>query len=112
VGVGIPLKKSSMLEYHKQKKYSDWEFVYDPQQDLLMNAGGIANGGNVNGADANGNPAQTGTGTGNSSSFGNFGSSGSSGNSGSGFGNFGNSGSGGSAPTSGPGSNMPNNPQQ
>ncbi len=55
VGVGIPLKKDSMLEYHKQKKYSDWEFVYDPQQDLLMNAGGIANGGNVNGADANGN---------------------------------------------------------
>ena len=32
VGVGIPLKKNSMLEYHKQKKYSDWEFVYDPQR--------------------------------------------------------------------------------
>jgi type II secretory pathway pseudopilin PulG len=112
VGVGIPLKKDSMLQYHKQKKYSDWEFVYDPQQDLLMNAGGIANGGNVNGADANGNPAGTGTESGNSSTFGNFGSSGSNGNSGSGFGNFGNSGSGGSAPTNGPGMNMPNSPQQ
>ena len=29
-----------------------------------MNAGGIANGGNVNGADANGNPAGTGDGIG------------------------------------------------
>ncbi len=54
VGVGIPVKKNSLLEYHRQKKYSDWEFVYDPQTDLLMNAGGIANGGNVNGADTNG----------------------------------------------------------
>jgi type II secretory pathway pseudopilin PulG len=35
VGVGIPVKKNSLLEYHKQKKYSDWEFVYDPQTDLL-----------------------------------------------------------------------------
>src|ERR1700751_1735172 len=73
VGVGIPLKKDSMLEYHKQKKYSDWEFVYDPQQDLLMNAGGIANGGNVNGAGTN-NPAGSGPGSG-SGSNGGFGSS-------------------------------------
>src|ERR1700760_1988304 len=69
VGVGIPVKKDSMLEYHKQKKYSDWEFVYDPQQDLLMNAGGIANGGNVNGTDANGNPTGAGgSGSGNGTS--------------------------------------------
>ena len=45
-----------MLEYHKQKKYSDWEFVYDPQTDMMM-AGGVANGGDVNGAGANNNPA-------------------------------------------------------
>ena len=76
MGVGIPVKKNSLLEYHKQKKYSDWEFVYDPQTDLLMNAGGIANGGNVNGADANGNPAQPGTGFGNGSGFGNSGPNG------------------------------------
>jgi type II secretory pathway pseudopilin PulG len=110
VGVGIPLKKDSMLEYHKQKKYSTWEFVYDPQQDLLMNAGGIANGGNMNGADANGNPAGSGTG-GNSGTpstgFG-FNNGSSTGSSGSGFGNFGNSGS---SPTNGPGSNMPSSPQ-
>jgi len=115
VGVGIPVKKNSLLEYHKQKKYSDWEFVYDPQTDLLMNAGGIANGGNVNGADANGNPAQPGTGSGNGSGFGN---SGPNSNSGSGFGNFGNSGSppssgpGSNLPSNGPGSNMPSSPQQ
>ena len=115
VGVGIPVKKNSLLEYHRQKKYSDWEFVYDPQTDLLMNAGGIANGGNVNGADTNRNPAQPGTGSGNGSGFGN---SGPNSNSGSGFGNFGNSGSppssgpGSNMPSSGPGSNMPSSPQQ
>lgn len=123
VGVGIPVKKDSLLEYHKQKKYSDWEFVYDPQTDLMMNAGAITNGGNVNGTNSN-NPAGTGasgsngSGFGNSGSsgssgsgFGNFGSSGSSGSSGSGFGNFGSSGSG-SGSNGGSGSATPNSPQQ
>ncbi len=121
VGVGIPVKKDSMLEYHKQKKYSDWEFVYDPQTDMMM-AGGITNGGNINGAGTNNNPTGTGiNGTngssGSSGGFGNFGSSGSGGSSGgssgSGFGNFGNSGSGsGSAPSGNPAPTMPNSPQQ
>ncbi len=126
VGIGIPVKKDSVIEYHKQKKYSDWEFVYDPQEELLMNSGGIANGGNVNGAGANSNGAGIGTngtnGSSGSSSFGfsnsgssgssgsGFGSSGSSGSSGSGFGNFG------SSPSSGPGGSSPpstpNSPQQ
>lgn len=126
VGVGIPLKKDSILEYHKQKKYSDWEFVYDPQVEMLMGGGGITNGGNVNGAGTN-NPAGTGTagssgssgssgfGFNNGSSNGNNGSGfgfnngGSSGNNGSGFGNFGNSGSGSNGS---PGSTPPNNPPQ
>ena len=116
VGVGIPVKKDSLLEYHKQKKYSDWEFVYDPQTDLLMNGGGITNGGNVNGAVST-NPAGTGisgsNGSSSSSGFGNFGSSGFSGSSGSGFGNFGSSGSSsGSGSNGGSGSSTPNNPQQ
>lgn len=127
IGIGIPVKKDSLIEYHKQKKYSDWEFVYDPQEELLMNGGGIANGGNVNGAGANGNAAGMGiagsngstgsTGSGSSFGFNNsgssgsgFGNSGSNGNSGSGFGNFG------SSPTSGPGGTStptpPSNPQQ
>ena len=122
VGVGIPVKKDSLLDYHKQKKYSDWEFVYDPQTDLVM-AGGVTNGGNVNGTGATGNAAGVGingsngsSSNGSSGGFGNFGSSsssgssGSGGNSGSGFGNFGSSGSG--SGTSGPGTNTPNNPQQ
>ena len=117
VGVGIPVKKDSMLEYHKQKKYSDWEFVYDPQTDMMM-AGGITNGGNVNGTDTNNNSAGTGingtngssgsSGTNGSSGFG-FGNGNSGGSSGSGFGNFGNSGS---APSGNPAPTMPNSPQQ
>jgi type II secretory pathway pseudopilin PulG len=127
VGVGIPVKKDSMLEYHKQKKYSDWEFVYDPQTDLIM-AGGAANGTDVNGTGANGNGTGLGVngsngasgtnGSSGSSGFGfgngsSGGSSGSSGSSGSGFGNFGSSGSGSGSGTSGnPAPTMPNSPQQ
>ena len=40
MGVGIPVKKDSLIQYHKQKKYSDWEFVYDPQEEMMMNSGG------------------------------------------------------------------------
>jgi hypothetical protein len=122
--VGIPVKKDSMLEYHKQKKYSDWEFVYDPQTDLIM-AGGVANGADVNGTGANGtgtglgmNSSNGASGTNGSSGFGfgngnSGGSSGSSGSSGSGFGNFGSSGSGSGSGTSGnPAPTMPNSPQQ
>jgi type II secretory pathway pseudopilin PulG len=105
VGVGIPVKKNSLIEYHKQKKYSDWEFVYDPQEELL-NAAGVTGGGNVNGTGANGNAAGIGTNgtngssnsSGSSSSFG-FNNGSSSGSSG-----FGNSGS---SPTT-----PPTNPQQ
>jgi hypothetical protein len=112
-----------MLEYHKQKKYSNWEFVYDPQTDMMM-AGGITNGGDVNGAGANNNPTGTGTngtngtsgssGTNGSSGFGfGNGNSGGSSGSGSGFGNFGNSGSGSGSGSSGnPAPTMPNSPQQ
>ena len=110
VGIGIPVKKDSLIDYHKQKKYSDWEFVYDPQEELLMNGGGIVNGGNVNGAGAGTNAAGLGTngsggssGSGNSNSGFGFNNGNSGGNSGSGFG-FGNSGSGPTTPT------MPSNP--
>jgi type II secretory pathway pseudopilin PulG len=126
VGVGIPVKKDSLLEYHKQKKYSDWEFVYDPQTDLMMNGGGIANGGNVNGTNSSNPTGTSGSNSNsNSSGFGNFGSSGSGsssggfsnggsgGSSGSGFGNFGSSGSSsGSGSNGASGSSTPNNPQQ
>ncbi|HEX6770650.1 MAG TPA: type II secretion system protein [Acidobacteriaceae bacterium] len=119
VGVGIPVKKPSMLEYHKQKKYSDWEFVYDPQEDLVM-AGGVTGGG-----DANGNPGGLGAnGTnGSPNSSGSPGSSGSSGSSGFGFNNGGSSGGSGSSgfgfgnsgsnpsPTP-PSMPQPSNPQQ
>jgi type II secretory pathway pseudopilin PulG len=120
VGIGIPVKKDSLILYHKQKKYSDWEFVYDPQEELLMAGGGLATGGNVNGAGANGNAAGIGTsgtnGSSSSSSGSGFGfNNGNSGSSGSGFG-FNNGNSGGSGFNSSPGSGpstptMPSNPQ-
>ena len=111
VGVGIPVKKNSLIEYHKQKKYSDWEFVYDPQEDLLMAAGaGITNGGNVNGAGANSNGAGIGTSgtngsSGSSSSGSGFGFNNGNSNGSSGFGFNSNPGSGPTAPTA------PTNPQ-
>jgi type II secretory pathway pseudopilin PulG len=72
VGVGIPSSKASLIEYKKQKKYSQWEFVYNPIEDSLL-AGGAAGsfGGtmNPNGtAGTTGNPngtvGTTGTGIG------------------------------------------------
>ena len=104
VGIGLPLDKESMRVYHKQKKYSQWEFVYDPQQDM-MNGGGQRRGG-----DPGTNPSGIGPGgtnSGNGSGFGNFGSSSGSG-SGSGFGNFGSTpGAGGGSFGSNPGGNSP-----
>jgi len=55
VGVGIPIPKSSLIEYKKQKKYSQWEFAYNPIEDTLQ-AGGL-------GGAAPQNPNGTGTGT-------------------------------------------------
>lgn len=119
VGVGLPVKKDSLIEYHKQKKYSQWEFVYDPQSDQMMNAGGVASNGigsSSNGANAGqngGNNPQSGgspfgfNNSGNSSGSSGSGNSGSSGNSG--FGNFG---SGSGSNNGGSGTSTPNNPQQ
>lgn len=111
VGVGIPVKKDSLIEYHKQKKYSTWEFVYDPQEELVM-AGGITGGGNVNengagpGSNGSSNPNGTG-GFSNSSGSSGFGNSGASGSSGFGFGNSGSN----PSPTP-PSTPQPSNPQQ
>jgi type II secretory pathway pseudopilin PulG len=103
VGVGIPVPKSSLIEYKKQKKYSQWEFVYNPIEDTLL-AGGLAGGGTQN---LNGNPAGTaGIGSGNSTGIGstpNSGGFGSTSGTGSGTGDTGTGGT--TPPTS-------SNPQQ
>ena len=106
VGVGIPIPKSSLIEYKKQKKYSQWEFVYNPIEDTLQ-AGGLA------GATPQ-NPNGTGTGpggvgTGNSPGIGTTPNSGSFGSTpagpgnGSGSGDTGTgAGTGGATPPTGP----------
>lgn len=108
VGVGIPIPKSSLIEYKKQKKYNQWEFVYNPIEDTLQ-AGGLAGTApqNPNGAGigAGGIGAGTGGGVGagsfgstpNSSSFGSTSGTGS---------GTGDSGNGGTTPPTG------SNPQQ
>jgi hypothetical protein len=103
MGVGIPVKKASLLEYKKQKHYNEWEFDYYPIEDQM--AAGLA-GGTVNGTSDNPGTgtANTGSGTGSfgSSSFG----SSSFGSSNSGFGSNSGSSSGfGSNPSSGTGTN-------
>jgi type II secretory pathway pseudopilin PulG len=87
VGIVSKNTKESIKIYKLQKHYNEWEFIYDPLEDMLSSVSLVGGGGgNVNGT---GN--RTGTGTGNGF-----------GNSGSGFGNSGNS-FGGSSPTSGGG---------
>lgn len=77
VGVGLPTDKPALIEYHKQKKYSLWEFVYDPAQDAMAAAGGAtpfnnSNGtGSGSGAFGSGSQgSQPGSGTGSGPGFG------------------------------------------
>lgn len=51
VGVGIPSTKASLLDYKKQTHYNQWEFVYNPIEDQMKQAGMMGAGnGSVNGA--------------------------------------------------------------
>jgi type II secretory pathway pseudopilin PulG len=43
VGVVSPVTKASIREYKKQKHYNQWEFVYNPLEDLA-NSGGMGGG--------------------------------------------------------------------
>lgn len=105
VGVGLPVDKPSLKVFRKKDHYNQWEFVYDPNQDLGGAMGqtgtgvpqqpGASNGINGTNGPSNGqsngpsngmnngfggNSSQGGFSLGNSG-FGNSGSSGSSGNS-------------------------------
>ena len=44
VGVVIKSEKTSILEYKLQKKYKDWEFVYDPVAEQAAAAGSLLGG--------------------------------------------------------------------
>lgn len=77
VGVGIPSEKASLIEYKKQKHYNQWEFVYNPIEDQLQGALGIATGAGAG--------SGLGSGTNNSGGFGSGGFGQNPGNSG-GFG--------------------------
>jgi len=107
VGIASKSTKASIKEYKKQKHYNEWEFVYDPMEDLLSSVSLFGGGtSNVNGTSGTSpgttTPGTSGTGFGSSSGSG-FGSSGGGGSSG----GFGSSGTGsGSTPTT------PQQPQQ
>ncbi len=78
VGVSSTSLKKSIREFKKQKHYNEWEFVYDPQLDMLnQNGTGVlqGQGGNTNLNGPNGSPtAPAGFGT-QGSGFGTPGSS-------------------------------------
>ncbi len=78
VGVSSTSLKASIREFKKQKHYNEWEFVYDPQLDMLNQSGtGVlqGQGGNTNLNGPNGSPtAPAGFGT-QGSGFGTPGSS-------------------------------------
>lgn len=76
MGVGIPVKKASLLEYKKQKHYNEWEFDYYPMEDLMQTvvptAGvsdnpGTGFGNNTNGSNGFGTNSTFGSDTGSSS---------------------------------------------
>lgn len=73
VGVGIPITKPSLIVYKKQKRYSKWEFVYNPLEDQMQAAGFAGVGGTTGGTSA-GQPTgginMPNTGMGNSNSTG------------------------------------------
>jgi type II secretory pathway pseudopilin PulG len=94
IGVGLLSKKTSIKIYKKQTHYNQWEFIYDPNQNVMAAAGGV--GGATNGTNG-----------GSASSFGSGSSSGFGSNNGSGFGSNNGSGFGSS---SGPGSGSNNGP--
>lgn len=58
VGVASKSTKASIKEYKQQKHYNEWEFVYDPVEDLMSSAsllgGGQGASGNLNGPGSNG----------------------------------------------------------
>lgn len=76
VGVGIPVAKASLILYKKQKRYNQWEFVYNPLEDQLQalgvtgavqspNGNGTTPGATTPGTPTNGvGVTQGGTGTG------------------------------------------------
>ena len=59
VGVAIKDTKASLKEYKLQKHYNEWEFVYDPVEDLMSSVS-LAGGGN---AGLNGNSGNANTST-------------------------------------------------
>jgi type II secretory pathway pseudopilin PulG len=58
VGVVSKNTKASIKEYKQQKHYNEWEFVYDPVEDLTSSVslfgGGSGGAGNLNGPGSNG----------------------------------------------------------
>ena len=105
IGVKIPDTHASIKEYKKQKHYNEWEFVYDPMQDLT-------GGGNpLGGVSASGASGNSGFGSGSPG----FGSNPSQGFGNTGFGNsnngFGNSGPTTPTPTQPTQPTQPSNPQ-
>jgi type II secretory pathway pseudopilin PulG len=64
IGVGLLSKKTSIKIYKKQTHYNQWEFIYDPNQNVAIAAGGV--GGATNGIGTNGGSASSfGSGSGN-----------------------------------------------
>ena len=59
VGVVIKDTKASIKEYKKQKHYNEWEFVYDPVEDMLSAVSLFGGGTNLNGNSSNPNTGAT-----------------------------------------------------
>lgn len=68
IGVKVPDTRASIKIYKKQKHYNEWEFVYDPMQDL-SGGGSVLGGQSTSGTSPNtgfgsGSPGNTGIGPG------------------------------------------------
>jgi type II secretory pathway pseudopilin PulG len=76
IGVGLLSKKTSIKIYKKQTHYNQWEFIYDPNQNVVAATGGVGGGSNstINGGSASSFGSGSGNGFGSSNGPG-FGSS-------------------------------------
>jgi type II secretory pathway pseudopilin PulG len=119
IGVGLLSKKTSIKIYKKQTHYNQWEFVYDPNQNVVAGGGGVGGGagGGTNGGSASsfgagsGSGFGSGNGSGNGSGFGSSNGSGFGSGNGSGFGSSNGSTFGSSPSSPSPSSPTNNSPQ-
>jgi type II secretory pathway pseudopilin PulG len=75
IGFSPNSPKQSIMVYKTKKHYNEWEFVYDPIAEQMMQSGAANAGGAINGLSSSSSSGSSSFGNSSNSSFGNSGSS-------------------------------------